>query len=142
MTLTPLDAPLEVEARMPAAQAGFVTLGDKAHVKFQTFSYIQYGGADATVVNISSDSFSEEGAEANTASAPANGLGTAGGPGVAFYRVRMRIDDYTLHGTPRSFKPTTGTIVSTDINVGKRTILQYLLSSVVPTMTEGMHDPD
>jgi HlyD family secretion protein len=32
-------------------------------------------------------------------------------------------------------------IVSADINVGKRTILQYLLSTVIPTTTEGMRDP-
>ena len=53
----------------------------------------------------------------------------------------MRIDSYTLHDVPRSFKPAPGTIVTADINVGKRTILQYLLSSVVPTLTEGMRDP-
>ena len=142
MTLTPTNTPLDVEARMQADQAGFVQLGDKAQVKFQTFPYVQFGGAKATVVNISADSFSEAGAQAGIASAPANGLATPGGPGETFYRVRMRIDSYTLHDVPRYFKPTPGMIVASDINVGKRTILQYLLSSVVPTFTEGMRDPN
>ena len=141
MTLTPTDSPLDIEARMSADEAGFVKLGDKAQVKFQTFPYVQYGGANATVVNISSDAFSEEGAQAGIASAPANGLSTPGGPGTPFYRVRMRIDGYTLHSVPSYFKPTAGMIVSSDINVGRRTVLQYLLSSVVPTLTEGMRDP-
>ncbi len=141
MTLTPTDVPLDIEARLQAAQAGFVQLGDKAQVKFETFPYIQYGGANATVVNISSDSFSEEGAQAAIASAPANGLATPGGAGAAFYRIRLRVDGYTLHDVPNYFKPAAGMMVSSDINVGKRTILQYLLSSIVPTLTEGMRDP-
>ncbi len=141
ITLTPTDVPLDIEARLPVGQAGFVQLGDKAQVKFQTFSYVQYGGATATVTNISADSFSEEGAQAGIASAPANGLATPGGPGTAFYRVRMRVDSYTLHDVPHFFKPNAGMVVSADINVGKRTILQFLLSSVVPTVTEGMRDP-
>jgi HlyD family secretion protein len=140
MTLTPLDAPLEVEARLSAREAGYVELGDKAQVKFQTFSYVQYGGADATVTNVSSDSFSQDQVQASAASAPANGLTTPGG-GEAFYRVRLRIDRYSLHGVPRNFKPTAGMSVMSDINIGRRTILQYLLSTVIPTVTEGMRDP-
>ncbi len=141
MTLTPLDSPLEIEARLPVDQAGYVQLGDKAQVKFQTFAYVQYGGADATVTNISSDSFSQDQIQASMASAPANGLTTPGSAALSFYRVRLRIDRYSLHGVPRNFKPTSGMVVVSDINVGKRTILQYLLSTVIPTVSEGMRDP-
>jgi len=31
--------------------------------------------------------------------------------------------------------------VTADIEIGKRTILQYLLSSMLPLLTEGMRDP-
>lgn len=141
MTLTPLDAPLEIEARLPANEAGYVQLGDKAQVKFQTFSYVQYGGADATVTNVSSDSFSQDQVQSGAAGAPANGLTTPGGEAQSFYRVRMRIDRYSLHNVPRNFKPNSGMLVVSDINVGKRTILQFMLSTVVPTFTEGMRDP-
>ena len=140
MTLTPLDAPLEIEARLPAGEAGYVQLGDKAQVKFQTFNYVQYGGAEAVVTNISSNSFSTEDYQAAAANAPANGLTTPGG-GDSFYRVRLRIDRYTLHSVPHYFRPTAGMVVTSDINIGKRTILQYLLSTVIPTATEGMRDP-
>ena len=140
MTLTPLDAPLQIEARLPVDQAGYVQLGDKAQVKFQTFNYVQYGGAQAVVTNISSASFSTEDYQAAAASAPANGLATPGG-GNSFYRVRLRIDRYTLRNTPHYFKPTAGMAVTADINIGKRTILQYLMSTVIPPAIEGMRDP-
>ncbi|MBE7210382.1 MAG: hypothetical protein INR65_05135 [Gluconacetobacter diazotrophicus] len=53
----------------------------------------------------------------------------------------MRITRYTLHNVPDSYKPTAGNIVTAEINVGKRTMLQYLLETVIPTTTEGMRDP-
>ena len=140
MTLTPLDAPLQIEARLPVDTAGYVQLGDKAQVKFQTFNYVQYGGAQAVVTNISSASFSTDDYQAAAASAPANGLATPGG-GNAFYRVRLRIDRYTLRNVPHYFKPTAGMVVTADINIGKRTILQYLMSTVIPPAIEGMRDP-
>ncbi|WP_419730843.1 HlyD family type I secretion periplasmic adaptor subunit [Lichenicola sp.] len=142
MNLMPLDAPLQVEARMQADQAGFVKLGDKANIKFQTFSYIQYGGGLGTVTNISADAFSADDVQAGAASAPANGMTTpGGGQSQPFYRVRIRVDQYTLHDVPKFFKPTPGMVVSADIGVGKRTILQFLLSTVIPTASEGMRDP-
>jgi hemolysin D len=141
MTLTPLHAPLDVEARLPADQAGYVQVGDKAQIKFQTFNYTQYGGAEGVVTNISADSFNQDQTQATAASAPANGLATPGGSSPSFYRVKVRIDHYTLHGVPAFFKPTAGMAVSSDIAVGKRTILQYLLATVLPTLTEGMRDP-
>ncbi len=140
MTLTPLDAPLQIEGRLPVGQAAYVQLGDKAQVKFLTFNYVQYGGAEAVVTNISSASFSTSDYQAAAANAPANGLATPGGAD-GFYRVRLRITHYSLHNVPRYFKPTAGMVVSADINIGKRTILQYLLSTVIPTATEGMRDP-
>ncbi|MCQ8239651.1 HlyD family type I secretion periplasmic adaptor subunit [Rhizosaccharibacter radicis] len=142
MTLVPLDAPLEVEARMPADEAGYVKLGDKANVKFAAFDYNQHGGAEATVTHISANSFSEAQTQADAASAPANGLGTAGdSSGKSFYRVRMRIDRYTLRDVPKYFKPIPGMPLTADIKVGKRTILQYMLGSVLPLASDGMRDP-
>jgi len=141
MTLVPLDAPLEVEARMQADQSAYVKVGDHANIKFGAFPYVQHGGAQATVSNISADSFSQEAVQAGSASAPANGLATPGGDAKSFYRVRLRIDRYTLHDVPRFFKPVPGQQVTADIEVGKRTIMQFLLGSVMPTVSEGMRDP-
>ena len=141
MTLTPANAPLEVVARLPASQASYVKVGDKVQVKFAAFPYFQYGGAAAVVSNVSSDAFSAYQVQAGAANAPANGLTTPGGGKDSFYRVRMRVTRYTLHNVPASYKPAAGNIVSAEIDVGKRTMLQYLLETIVPTATEGMRDP-
>ncbi|WP_408742572.1 HlyD family type I secretion periplasmic adaptor subunit [Acetobacter persici] len=138
MTLVPVGKGLEIETVMSGKDAGFVRLGDKALVKFATFPYQQYGGADATVRTISADSFvggsSGGGQQDNSDVTPDTSS-------KEFYRVRLRVDRYTLHGVPSFFHPQPGMPVTADIRVGKRTVMQYLLNSFMPLMTDGMREP-
>lgn len=134
MTLVPVGKGLEVEAVLSGQDVGFVKLGDKALVKFATFPFQQYGGAEAVVRTISADSFvsSEDGQQ--------NGV-TPDATGKSYYRVRLKIERYTLHGVPSFFHPQPGMPVSADIKVGKRTVMQYLLNNFMPLMTNGMREP-
>ncbi len=137
--LVPLDSPLEIEAKLSGDESGYIQLGDKALIKFATFPYTQYGGAQATVSNVSADSFtSDPNQQQGPQGAPSAAMGN---PRQTFYRVRLRVDRYTLHGVPNYFHPTPGMPVTADIKVGKRTILRYLLNSVIPVASEGMRTP-
>ncbi|WP_122049112.1 HlyD family type I secretion periplasmic adaptor subunit [Asaia bogorensis] len=140
MSIVPTGAALEVEAVLKGNDAGFVKLGDHALLKFATFPYTQYGGAEGTVRLISADAFT-----ASDAKSGAMGQMSAGDEDPSqsgYYRVRLRIDRYTLHGVPSFFHPTPGMSVSADIQVGKRTMIQYLFSKVIPAMSNGMREPN
>lgn len=137
MTLVPVGKGLEIETVLSGKDAGFVRLGDKALVKFATFPYQQYGGADASIHTISADSFvggSAGGGQQDNEVTPDTSS-------KEFYRVRLRVDRYTLHGVPSFFHPQPGMPVTADIRVGKRTVMQYLLNSFMPLMTDGMREP-
>ena len=137
MTLIPTGAGVEMEAVMKASDAAFVKLGDHAIVKFAAFPYNQYGGAEATVHVISANSFDK-----SDASNPGDNSAVAGGPdGAVYYRVRLKIDRYTLHGQPAFFHPSPGMPATADIDVGQRTILKYLFGRVAPALTDGMREP-
>ncbi|KXV32908.1 multidrug ABC transporter [Gluconobacter thailandicus] len=137
MTLVPTGSGVEMEAVMKANDAAFVKLGDHAIVKFAAFPYNQYGGAEATVHVISADSFEKS----DSGSAGDNSV-VAGGPTESiYYRVRLRIDRYTLHGQPDFFHPAPGMPATADIDVGKRTILKYLFGRIAPIATDGMREP-
>jgi HlyD family secretion protein len=140
ITLVPTDVPLEVEASIPARDAGFVHGGNKAVIKFDTLPYTTYGYATGTLNTVSADSFSS----------PQNGRERPGRPTMsppeasnsnAFFRASLSMEDLKLHDLPEGFRMTAGMPVTTDIKVGKRTVLSYLLSRVVPTLTEGMREP-
>ncbi|NHN84452.1 HlyD family type I secretion periplasmic adaptor subunit [Acetobacter musti] len=141
MTLVPVGSGLEVEASLRGTDAGFVRLGDKALLKFATFPFSQYGGAEATVREISADSFGSQGKPASGAGNPAGQAPDQSSSTETFYRVRLRVDRYTLHGVPSFFHPQPGMPVTADIQVGKRTIMQFLLNSIMPLITDGMREP-
>jgi hemolysin D len=140
ITLVAADAPLQVETNIPAREAGFVHPGNHAVIKFATLPYTTYGYATGTLRMVSADSFAtpqtaRERSARPTLSQPDPDSGTA------FYRGTVSVDSMKLHDLPEGFHMAPGMPVTADIKVGKRTILAYLLSNVVPTLTEGMREP-
>ena len=135
-TLVPLDAPLETEVNIPGSEAGFVHRNDPAVIKFDTFSYTTYGSAEGRVRTVSADSFTS-----NPDQQPMRPGQNTQQQGPSFYRARITLDAVRLHGVPTSFRVNTGMPVTVDIKVGERTIMQYLLHSVLPPVQEGMREP-
>jgi hemolysin D len=136
LTLVPADAPLEIEANIFGHDNGFVHVGDPVSIKFDTFPYSQYGMAEGSVRVVSPNSFTAQDEARNPTSALP--LPTATDP---FYRTRIAIDRVALHDVPEGFRVTPGMPVTTDIKVGKRTVLSYLLGRVMPLAQEGMREP-
>jgi hemolysin D len=137
ITLVPNDAPLEIEANISGHDNGFVHVHDPVVVKFDTFPYSQYGFAEGTVRIISPDSFTAQSEARNPTSAvavPPSGT-------EPFYRTRIAIDRVALHSVPVGFRVIPGMPVTTDIKVGKRTVLQYFLGIMLPVAHEGMREP-
>ncbi|MBB2202526.1 HlyD family type I secretion periplasmic adaptor subunit [Gluconacetobacter tumulisoli] len=141
MTLVPVDSGLEVDTAVRGSDVGFIRPGDHVLLKFATFPYTQYGGAEGTVRVISADSFAPGDGTQTSPGAGAQGVHATAGGMDAFYRVRVRIDRYTLHDVPSFFHPQPGMPVEADIHVGRRTMMQYLLNRIVPALTNGMREP-
>jgi hemolysin D len=141
ITLVPTAAQLEIEADIPARDAGFVQAGNKAVLKFDAFPYTTYGYATGTLQRVSADSFAgsqtghDRPSRPNTSQTETNG-------GATFFRAALSMDEMKLHNLPVGFRMTPGMPVTADIKVGRRTVLAYLLSRVVPALIEGMREPD
>src|SRR4029078_1586657 len=135
MTLVPIDAPLEIEANIFGRENGFVHIGNPVAIKFDTVPYSQYGMAEGKVRVISPDSF--------TAQSEARNPTTALPPTTTepLYRARIEIDQVKLHDVPGGFQLHPGMPVTTDIKVGKRTVLGYLLGLMLPIAQEAMREP-
>jgi HlyD family secretion protein len=143
-TLVPIDSPLEIEAVVDGRDAGFVHLGDPVTIKFQTFPYFAYGIARGQVRVMSPDSFHrpmESLDQITRGGGQQASSRTEEAAGTFYYRSRITIDQMLLHDLPAGFHLTPGMPVQADIKVGKRTVIQYLLSRVIPATTEGMHEP-
>jgi len=131
VTLVPMASPLEIEARIVGADAGYVQEGQKVTIKFDTFPYVQYGTAEGTVRTLSADSFvgPEETQRATAVQVP------------PYYKTRMAIDSLKMHDVPGGFQLKPGMPVTADIKVGQRNILNYLFARILSVGLEGMREP-
>jgi HlyD family type I secretion membrane fusion protein len=132
ISLVPLASPLEIEARIPGADAGYVQDGQKVTIKFDTFPYVQYGVAHGSVRTISADSFVGAGETQRDAAL------TQTAP---FYKTRIAIDEVGMHDVPGGFHLKPGMPVTADVKVGERNILAYLFARMMPIGLEGMREP-
>ena len=137
ITLVPLNAELEAEVNIAGLDAGFVHSGDKVTIKLDTFPAAQYGSIEGEVQVVSPDSFTSNPDE------KVRGAAQPGGPSsaTAFYRSYVSLDVDKLHDTPANFRKVPGMPVTADIKVGKRTLMSYLLSRVLPVAMDGMREP-
>ena len=137
ITMVPASAALEVEANIPGREDGYVHVGDRVTVKFDTFPYSRYGVAHGTVRIMSPDSFTPQEEQRN----PTGAMPAAPNSADPYYRARVSIGDVAVHGTPGPFRMIPGMPVTADIVVGKRTVLGYALQRIVGVAREGMREP-
>lgn len=135
ITLVPVNAPLEAEVNIAGTDAGFVHPGNPVTIKLDTLPYTQYGTIAATVRVVSPDSFT------SNPDNPRKGVQQSEPAGAAFYRSRLSLDEIKLHDTPAGFRLVPGMPVTADVKVGKRTLVSYLLSRVLPVFMDGMREP-
>jgi HlyD family secretion protein len=136
-TLMPADAPLGIEGIIPGAEGGFVHVGDSVSIKFDTFEYTHYGMAYGTVRQVSADTFYGSDQMASQASP----VPLPSSSSEAFYVGQVSLDRVALRDVPPGFQVTPGMTVTADIKVGKRTVLAYFVSRVIPLATESMREP-
>ncbi len=121
---------------VPGSDAGFVHPGNPVTIKFDAFPFTQYGGAEGTVRIVSPDSFqgNPDEKQRGVQQMPQQRPGLLPQPG------HDRRDEAARHAArvPRS---TPGMPVTADVKVGKRTVLSYLLSRVLPVAMDGMREP-
>lgn len=135
LVLVPLNVPLEVEARVPADEIGFVRVGNEVRIKLEAFPFQKHGTALGRVRTISEDTF-----------APSEGEGappgrSAGGIDKLYYKTRVSIDTAALRGLPKDFRFISGMTLAAEINVGKRTVLSYFLYPLLRGLDEGIREP-
>lgn len=112
-------------------------MGQIAQIKLAAYPFQKYGMLSGTVVHLSADAAEtgkQEGARAGLAAA---GSDSGAAPNVAFYKARVQLQQQTLKSPAgKELVLTPGMQVVAEINQGKRTVLEYLLSPVGKAVRE------
>lgn len=130
LTLVPQNEPLLAEVWINNADAGFVHAGQKARVKLATYPFQKYGMLEGRVQQV--------GADAQDRAHPSEGVARA--PADLAYRALIEIDTGYPDTDARRLKLVPGMVVSVEVHIGKRTVLEYLLSPVQRVAAEAARE--
>jgi HlyD family type I secretion membrane fusion protein len=125
--LVPLNGPVEATINIDASEIGFISPGDPVEIKLDAYRYLYYGTAKGALATISKGSFRTD--------------ESTGQPTAPYYQARVRFTDMHLRNVPPNFAVTPGMTLVADIQVGHRSIISYLVESVLRTSHEAMREP-
>ena len=111
--VVPIEDNLLVEAKIRPADIGFLSPGQEAVVKLTAYDFAIYGGLNATLVQISADTITDD-------------------EGESFYEIRVRTKRNFLVAKDGAALPIIpGMVAEVDILTGKKTVLVYLLKPIL-----------
>lgn len=119
MMIVPQENALEVEAILENKDIGFVTAGQSAAVKIETFEYTKYGIVPATVTQVSNDAINDE----------KRGL---------IYSMRVRMNRSTIQVADKTVNLAPGMAVTVEVKTGTRRVIEYFLSPLLQYANESL----
>jgi hemolysin D len=131
--VVPLDSHLEIDAMLSNRDIGFVSAGQEAEIKVDTFPFTRYGLVHGRVLSVSQDAITRDksqerfndaikGAEATTSEPKGQELVYSAR--ISLDQTQMQIDNKLVNFSP-------GMAVTVEIKTGSRRIISYLLSPLV-----------
>jgi HlyD family secretion protein len=126
MTLVPQGESLVAEVWVSNQDVGFVRPGQRVKLKLSAFQFTKYGMVEGQVRHVSADA--TEAPSANTRSDALSGRDRPMGP--LAYRALVDLGAQHLQSDGARYALAPGMQVAAEINLGTRTVLEYLLSPV------------
>jgi len=118
LTLVPHDEPLIAEVWVSNMDAGFVQVEQKARVKLAAYPFQKFGMLDGVVGQLGADA-----KEKPETSGMKNSQEAA-------YRALINLSSNYLESQGRQLRLVPGMYVNAEIHIGRRSVLEYLLSPV------------
>src|SRR6202021_680967 len=134
MVVVPTDSRLEAEAMISNRDIGFVSAGQQAEIKIDTFNFTRYGLLQGKVISVSQDAIVQDKPNAKQGSPKSDGaLSDSSEPEgqelqysarVALDETRMQVEDKMVNLAP-------GMAVTVEIKTGKRPLIEYRMSPLL-----------
>lgn len=135
MTLVPKGEKLFADVNIKNEDVGFVQVGQSAQIKLAAYPFQKYGMLIGKVIHVSADATELKQANSMTDAAEPSNAGVK--TGMLTYKARIKLDQQNLQDQQGAALHTTpGMQVVAEINQGKRTVLEYLLSPVQKAVKE------
>lgn len=136
VTLVPRGNKIEAEVDVDSADVARLRLGDPVRVKLDALPFQRHGTLSGQLRVITENSFS---ADKGSASAAAQQDKPEAKP--AFFRARVSLGPVALQDVPPDFRLIPGMTTTAEINIGKRTVISYVLDPVIRLFDESLREP-
>jgi hemolysin D len=124
MSVVPTDAPLEAEVRIGDLDAGRVRVGQPVRLKLAAYGFQRHGTLGGTIRHVGPDASAGNQAHADAA------------PGEGGYRAFVALDADVLEHDGERLPVIAGMLVSAEVHLGTRTVLETLFAPVAKTWRE------
>ena len=114
MEIVPLDRQLVAQVRIPPDNIGYVSVNDSVKLKISTFDFSKFGSVNGTLEFISATTFSSE-------------------QGDSYYNGRVVLEKNYV-GDNKENRILPGMTVIAEINVGRKTVMEYLLKPIYASL--------
>lgn len=136
MTLVPSNEQLYADVNIKNEDVGFIEVGQKVQIKLATYPFQRYGMLSGKVVHLSADA-TEQSKPAASGNAQASTSGDVSSSTIATYKARIQLDQQVLiDAQKKTHVLNAGMQAVAEINLGKRSVLEYLLSPVQKAVGE------
>jgi hemolysin D len=138
MLVVPAESRLEIEAMISNRDIGFVSAGQEAAIKIDTFNFTRYGLLHGTILGVSQDAIARDKPGDRTSDKAPGAESTSSEPRgqELLYSTRISLDRTQLEIENKSVNLSPGMAVTAEIKTGARRIISYLLSP----LTRYRHD--
>jgi hemolysin D len=144
MRIVPEDSGLEIQAYVRNRDIGFVTLGQEAVVKVESFPFTRYGTIKAHVTRIAKDAIPEPDADAieGDPTRVSKAAGFAGGERTQnlVFPIVLHPDAETIAVDGAAEALTSGMAVTVELKTGARRMLEYVFSPLVEVASKAMRE--
>ena len=123
MVIVPAEGDLEIDAKVLNKDIGFVRVGQRAAVKFETYQFTRHGFIEGTMQWVGNDAMSD----------PQLGL---------VFPVRILLSDTRLPNVVNGRRGVVapGMSVTADIAIGSRRVLEYFLAPILRYKQESLRE--
>lgn len=144
MMIVPTGSRLEVEAMISNRDIGFVSAGQDAEIKVDTFNFTRYGLLHGKVTSVSHDAIvRDKPPSAKSGSTPKDGtLSESSEPDgqELLYSARVALDESQIEVEDKLVNLAPGMAVTVEIKTGTRRIIEYLMSPLLRYRHESLRE--
>lgn len=135
MTLVPHDDPVKAEVWVTNEDAGWVDVDQPVKVKLAPFQFNKYGMVKGHVEYVSPDAAElPDTRERDRKDTREHVMPPSG------FRTLVALDAPFIEADGKRYRLTAGMLVTAEVNLGSRTVMEYLLSPVQTTAREAGHE--